>query len=219
MTGRTSEETSLSLVCEENFGSGTLTDRMQVRPSRMSSPGQRDLLLFGDAAVVRIGVDGAGQRRAEAGQMGAAVALRDVVGKAEHRLVIAVGPLHRDLEQDALALAADRDRRRVQGLLRAVEIADKGFEPALEMQGDGLRLDPAQIAQDQGDAAVQKGELAQPVLEGREIELGLGEGLGARQKGDLGAGGLPLAAAIPPARPGPGRPRRAAPPARRRGTA
>ena len=61
------------------------------------------------------------------------------------------------------------------------------------MQGDGLRLDPAQIAQDQGDAAVEKGELAQPVLEGREIELGLGEGLGARQKGDLGAGGLTLA--------------------------
>ncbi len=28
----------MSLVCEENFGSGTLTDRTQVRPSRMSSP-------------------------------------------------------------------------------------------------------------------------------------------------------------------------------------
>jgi hypothetical protein len=37
-TGRTSEETSLSLVCEENFGSGTLTDSTQVRPSRQSSP-------------------------------------------------------------------------------------------------------------------------------------------------------------------------------------
>jgi hypothetical protein len=36
--GRTSEETSLSLVWEENFGSGTLTDRTQVRPSRQSSP-------------------------------------------------------------------------------------------------------------------------------------------------------------------------------------
>ena len=84
---------------------------------------QRDLLLLGDAAVGRIGVDGAGQRRAKAREMRAAVALRDVVGKAEHRLVIAVGPLHRDLEQDAVALAADRDRRRMQCLLRAVEIA------------------------------------------------------------------------------------------------
>ena len=36
--GRTSEETSLSLVCEENFGSGTFTETTQVSPSRQSSP-------------------------------------------------------------------------------------------------------------------------------------------------------------------------------------
>src|SRR3712207_8075916 len=35
---RTSEETNLSLVCELNFGSGSLTDTIAVRPSRMSSP-------------------------------------------------------------------------------------------------------------------------------------------------------------------------------------
>ncbi|MCY1241185.1 hypothetical protein D9M72_540750 [compost metagenome] len=35
---RTSEETSLSLVCELNLGSGTLTESTQDRPSRMSSP-------------------------------------------------------------------------------------------------------------------------------------------------------------------------------------
>ena len=37
-TGRTSDETSLSLVCDENFGSGTLTDSTAVSPSRQSSP-------------------------------------------------------------------------------------------------------------------------------------------------------------------------------------
>ncbi len=37
-TGRTSEETSLSLVWLENLGSGTLTDSTQVSPSRASSP-------------------------------------------------------------------------------------------------------------------------------------------------------------------------------------
>ncbi len=36
--GRTSEETSLSLVWLENLGSGTLTDNTQVKPSRASSP-------------------------------------------------------------------------------------------------------------------------------------------------------------------------------------
>ena len=36
--GATSDDTSLSLVCELNFGSGTFTDSTQLRPSRMSSP-------------------------------------------------------------------------------------------------------------------------------------------------------------------------------------
>ena len=35
---RTSEETSLSLVCDPNFGSGNFTETIAVRPSRMSSP-------------------------------------------------------------------------------------------------------------------------------------------------------------------------------------
>ena len=42
----TSEETSLSLVCEENFGSGTLTERMAVKPSRESSPVVATLCFF-----------------------------------------------------------------------------------------------------------------------------------------------------------------------------
>ena len=37
-TGFTSDETSLSLVCDENFGSGTFTETIAVRPSRESSP-------------------------------------------------------------------------------------------------------------------------------------------------------------------------------------
>ena len=37
-TGRTSDETSLSFVWLENFGSGTFTDSTQVSPSRASSP-------------------------------------------------------------------------------------------------------------------------------------------------------------------------------------
>jgi len=37
-TGRTSDDTSLSLVCEENFGSGTLQESTAVKPSRQSSP-------------------------------------------------------------------------------------------------------------------------------------------------------------------------------------
>ncbi len=34
----TSEETSLSFVCDENLGSGTFTEITAVKPSRASSP-------------------------------------------------------------------------------------------------------------------------------------------------------------------------------------
>ena len=37
-TGEISLETSLSLVCDENLGSGSFTDNTQVKPSRISSP-------------------------------------------------------------------------------------------------------------------------------------------------------------------------------------
>ena len=37
-SGLTSDETSLSFVCDENFGSGTFTDKTAVKPSRASSP-------------------------------------------------------------------------------------------------------------------------------------------------------------------------------------
>jgi hypothetical protein len=45
-TGRTSEETSLSLVCEENFGSGTLTDKDACQALAAIIAGQRDLFLL-----------------------------------------------------------------------------------------------------------------------------------------------------------------------------
>jgi len=45
-TGRTSDDTSFSLVCEENFGSGTFTDSTAVNPSFMSSPVVSTLAFF-----------------------------------------------------------------------------------------------------------------------------------------------------------------------------
>ena len=42
----TSEETNLSLVCEENFGSGILIDNTPVNPSLVSSPDKVILFFF-----------------------------------------------------------------------------------------------------------------------------------------------------------------------------
>ena len=48
-TGRTSEETSLSLVCEENFGSGTLHRQHRGQAFAAVVAGERDLLLLAGA--------------------------------------------------------------------------------------------------------------------------------------------------------------------------
>jgi hypothetical protein len=50
-TGRTSEETSLSLVWEENFGSGTLTDKTAGQTLAAIIAGQRHLFLLGQAGT------------------------------------------------------------------------------------------------------------------------------------------------------------------------
>ena len=52
--------------------------------------GQRDLFALGDG--IGVAVDLARQRAAKAREMGAAVALRNIVGEAQHILMIAVVP-------------------------------------------------------------------------------------------------------------------------------
>ena len=86
VTALTSDDTSLSLVCDENFGSGSLTDSTAVSPSRESSPDMTTFLALADALVLDVRVQRARQRCAEAREMRAAVALRDVVRVAEHAL-------------------------------------------------------------------------------------------------------------------------------------
>ena len=49
--GRTSEETNLSFVCDENLGSGTFTERTQVIPSLASSPDRVTFPFFATATL------------------------------------------------------------------------------------------------------------------------------------------------------------------------
>ncbi len=119
--------------------------------------------------------------------MRAAVALRDVVGEAQHRLVIAVVPLHGGFDQDAVFLAADRHRRVVQHLLVAVEILGEGLDAALEEEIGDLGFGAPRVGQHDAHARIQERQLAQPVLEGGEVELGLGEDFGRGQEGHLRA--------------------------------
>ena len=108
--------------------------------------------------------------------MRAAVALRDVVGEAQHVLVIAVVPPQRDLDRDAVALGLEHDRLGDQRRLRAVEIAHERLDPAVVVQRRFLALDAARIDELDRHARIEKRELAQAMLQRREVELGLGEG-------------------------------------------
>ncbi len=149
--------------------------------------GKIHLLLLGEPALARVLVDDAGERGAEAGQVRAAVALRDVVGEEQHVLVVAVVPPQCHLDDDLLALTADHDRLADQRLLGAVEIAHEGRRTALIHHLLAPDIGVARVRQHDLGARVQEGELAQAVLERCEVELGLREGLGARQERHLGA--------------------------------
>src|SRR3546814_21161400 len=67
---------------------------------------------------------------AKDGQVGAAIPLRDVVSEAEHRLVIAVGPLHGDLDSEAVAIGRNDDRRLDGGRRGAIEVVHEGHTSA-----------------------------------------------------------------------------------------
>ncbi len=62
--------------------------------------GDVDLGLLGDLVFFDVLVDDAGHRGAQAGEVGAAVGLRDVVGEAQHLFGVAVVPLHGDFDGD-----------------------------------------------------------------------------------------------------------------------
>src|SRR5213082_592643 len=183
-TGRTSEDTSLSLVCDENFGSGTFTESTCEAFAAIVA-GQCDLLFF--RVGLGIAVDLTGQRAAETGQMRAAVALRDIVGEAQHVLMIAVVPPKRRLDADAVRLRPHHDRRGYHRLLVAVEILHELLDAADIAHLLALLDRVAHVGEHDIDAGIQERELAQAMLQRRKIIFDVGEGLGRGLEGHLGA--------------------------------
>ena len=176
----------LVLGLRGKLGIGHLDREHAGQPLARVLAAQRHLFLLGDAFGARIVVDGPRQRPPEAREMGAAVALRDGVGEAEHGLVVAVRPLQRRLHGDAVGFPADRDGRIEERRLAAVQIFDESPDPAFIGHLDNLGLDPAGVGEHQPDAGVQEGELAQPVFQHRKAEGGVAEGCRGRAEGDLG---------------------------------
>ena len=147
-----------------------------------------DLLPLGRAGAFHIGRDHPGQRAAEGGQVGAPVLLRDVVGEAQHGLVVAVVPPHGEVDLDLLATAADDDRRADHGGLGLVQVADERLHPALVVQHLLVGLQAPQVAELDGHTGIEEGQLPQPVLERLAVELDARERLDGGEKADAGAG-------------------------------
>src|SRR5919106_1029518 len=138
------------------------------------------LLLLQEALVAGVPVEGAGERRLEAGEVGAALVRVDVVREREDGLHVRGVPLHRRLDRALVALALEVDHPLVDGVLRLVDEGDEVADPALVVE-----LVPflARALVDEADEqpAREERRLAEALHErlGRELEVledvGIGE--------------------------------------------
>src|SRR6476620_3050323 len=92
---------------------------------------QIGVLLLQQAILVRVGVQGAGERRAEAGEMRAALVGVDVVREGEDGLLVGRVPLHRDLDLTVVGLVVEVDGLAVQHFLVLVEVGHEVDDAAL----------------------------------------------------------------------------------------
>ena len=180
---------SLVLVWPSNCGSWTFTEMIAVRPSRTSSPWRFSSFSLRRPFERGVGVERAGERRAEAGEVGAALVRVDVVGEREQVLLVGVVPLHRDLDVADLApqflqvddLLVDR----VLGALR-VDVLDEVDDAAVVLEA-GLEALAALVDERDPQALGEERHLAEALLEHHAVVVDRLEDLEVRQEGDARA--------------------------------
>ncbi len=138
-----------------------------------------DLGLLGQFLLLDVLADDARHGGAQAGQVGAAVALRDVVGEAEHLLAVAVVPLHGHFDADlgagnaavgfCRAAARGVEGGGVQHLLAGVDEVDEALDAA--GAGEVVFLAGALVLQADAHAVVQERKLAQALGEDLVVEV------------------------------------------------
>ena len=158
--------------------------------------GDFHLGLLGQLGVFDVLVDHARHRRAQAGQVGATVALRDVVGEAQHALAVAVVPLHGHVGGDGGALLADllalcAEDGGVQHLLAGVDELHEALHAA--GVGKGVFLVVALVDQADLHAVVQEAQLAQLLGDDVVVEIDVREDFQVGQKVHFGAAFFGLA--------------------------
>ena len=145
-----------------------------------------DFLFFGEAGGFDIAIERAGHGGAQAGQVGAAVALRNVVGVAEDVLLVGVVPLHGQLNGDVGTLGRDVNHLGVQRGLVTVEVLHEGGDAALVLEHVFLHV--AVVAQNNAHAGVEKRQLTQALGQQVVVHERVAENLRARLEMHAGAG-------------------------------
>ena len=127
----TCDETSLSFVCDENFGSRILIGDDGRETFADVVAFERELELLEHARVDDVLVDRARERALEADQVRAAVGVLDRVRERVDVVGVAVVPLQRDLDLLAVLLVADEDRLSCSGVLFLFRSLDERDDAAL----------------------------------------------------------------------------------------
>ncbi len=146
--------------------------------------GGLDLGLLGDLVFFDVLVDDARHRRAQAGQVGTAIALRNIVGEAEHLLVEAVIPLHRHFDGNAFLLRIGVEDIRMQHRLGAIDVFDETLDAAGE--GEILFLAGALIGQANMHAVIEERQFADALGQDLVMEFDVREDFLVGEEVDFG---------------------------------
>ena len=120
--------------------------------------GRLDLGFLGDLFLLDVVVERARHRLPQAGQVRAAVTLRNVVGEALHGFRVRIVPLHRDFDGHALLVAYRMKNLRMQHGLGTVHVLDEALDATGVREVLGLAV--ALVGKLDLDAIVQKRQLA-----------------------------------------------------------
>ena len=120
--------------------------------------------------------------------MRAAIGIGDGIGKGQNLVVVAVVVLHDDIDKDFIALAGNDHRLRVNDLFVFPELLHELLDAVLVEEGFLLQgLDPL-VRENDFQARIQEGQLAQTAGQALEFEFGGdGEDRRVRQESDEGA--------------------------------
>src|SRR3990167_8488819 len=164
-------------------------DRSQTFTSIVTGGG--DLVLLCQTFLLDIGIQVTRQCRTEAGQVGTAVALGNVVGEAQQVLVEAVVPLQGDFYADTVFTLHGEVEHLVDRGFVVVEVFNEGTQTAFVLEQ--LFLATAFILEQDAHAGVEERQFAQTLGQNVTAEMDIGEGVFGRFEVDLRTGDIAVA--------------------------